>query len=472
MVVLAGVIVLSVVAGTSEATAYAPVEPSVVDDDPPERQIGVVALGDTAEPPAWMVEVDDLFEDRSVDPEIVGDAHLAQRLERHRVPGEQGPLPEALAELPGQIEHGIEQFFVRGNDSAIEALTRVFERGIDHLPALARRPGLAATVYRAGTVLVRAYRNLGRSEGARGVARDLYRHLPGREPSLATATRDDLKFFYVERAHVAKTGAELTIEVVGASDCERYVNGTRVKERTVTVSSEMNHYLAARCDGEWGPVWRLRPRPGEYATVPLSATGPLEYTLRESTYRQRRRAADYLRLIAHWSGVSEVVAVGQPTTATGEGPYLVMRVAPDGSAAWAEVPRRADVDRAMTELLPTLDAEPLVATDTRLPTTLDWRDIALLGGGTTTLLGGTLAGALVETGTLGSTDSRAARPRLHLHRAAYLTTVATGIGLTTWGIVRQLRHDRRDQPELTAQRPRISIQPTPTGASATLQFTW
>ncbi len=484
LALLPGFIALSLLAGLPSAPrAYEPVDPSFGSDDPPTREIGVVALGDEYDPAAWMVELGDLYREATV--EIVGDAQLAGRLERTLVPADAQRLPDTLDDLPDRIDRGVEAFFVHGNEAGLEELTALFERALDHPAILARRPDLASAVFRAGTVLVRAYRDLDRPRGARGVARDLYRHLPGREPSLAVATRSDLKFFFVERAHVAKTGAELTVEAVGASDCTRFINGTTVDERTLTVAAETTHYLALRCGDRWGPVREITLEPGEYATAPLAERPPLSYGLRRSTYRQRRRTARYLRLVAHYGDVSEVVGVGRPADGGDDAPFVAMRIAPDGNATWASVSDRADVDRAIAELMPALEADPLPRRQAPLES-FPWQDFALIGGGATTLVGGAILGALTETGAVGRPcrgDARTAcatslltrRPtrRLRLARAGYLSALAAGAGLTTWGLVRQMRrHPPDSDDELTARHPQISVLPRPAGATIGIRFGW
>ena len=450
------IVLATLVARVAGAEAYQPPERS--GEDLP-REVAVVSLGATT-PTTWVVHLAEVFDEG--DYAILHGEHLRGRLERRRVTERDTDRQARLDRLAGAFDDGIAAFHRNGNEAGIEQLATPFEEALNHPQAFAHRPRFARKLFEAGMVLVRAYRDLGREEGARGVARDLYRYLPGLEPSLARARLADIHFYYRERAAVAATGAKLTVRIAGDADCRPFVNGTPIRGRSAKVDSDRTHFVALRCGESWGPIWRVDLRPGEYATVPISQLAPHTFELAGATTRDRRRAAETLEVVTHWAEVSETIGIGRPADGQ-DAPYVVMRVPEDGEVTWSEVDNREAIGRAVRRLLPGVASDPIPA-EVADPSNR-WLDWALVAGGAAGLMGGSTLAAVTEA-------RRGNPPKMTSVRAAYVTTLTVGAGLTTWGLLRHLGREPADAAEHTAQRPRISVEPMGKGAKATVEFTW
>jgi len=449
------------------------------------REIAVVSLGATTAT-TWVVEIEDVLDDGHF--AIVHGEQLQGRLTRRRVGGVPPGAESRLDEVESALQDGIARFHGRGNEAAIEALATPFERGLTHPEAIAQRPAFAERLFRAGMILVRAYRNLGETEGARGIARDLYRYLPGLEPSLAEAKLEDIHFYYRERAAVAATGAKLTLPVAGEPDCRPYLNGTPLEGGFTKVDSDRTHFASVRCGTGWGPIWRVELRPGEYATVPISQDPPRQFELAPAADRSLRRAAEYLRVVRHWAGVSATVGIGRPGEADGA-PYVIMRAPEDGEVRWTRVDKRGQIEPALRHLLPSVTEQPVAAIDASVDRRR-WLDWTLVGAGGAGLTAGVALAAAAETGRGGPCGAAARSPvpgapvmasdgcdgprtrRLTAGRIGYTAAFVAGAGLTTWGLWRHLRRDSVEAAEHTAMGPRIRVRPIGEGAEVSFQFAW
>lgn len=478
------VFLATLLAWMATAEGYRPAEEGSGDE---RRQLAVVSLGERT-PTTWVVEIADVLDEGRF--EIVHGEQLRGRLRRRQVTQLEPGVDERIDQLAGALKRGIAKFHGTGNETAIEALATPFEQAIRQPQAFARRPAFAERLFRAGMILVRAYRNLGETEGARGIARDLYRYLPGLEPSLAQARLEDIHFYYRERAAVAATGAKLTMPVAGDASCRPYLNGTPISGGDAKVDSDHTHVVSTRCGDEWGPIWRVDLRPGEYATVPVSQRAPRRVELANWSRRGRRRVSQYLRVITHWTDVSATIGIGRPPSDDGAG-YVAMRVPADGEATWSTVDERGDVTPALRRLLPGVALQSPSERSAGGSDAKRWLDWTLVAGGSAGLAAGATFAALTEAragrlpcasgGRFPFTRSLVARPEsctqaqrrdLRLQRAGYVTTLLAGASLTTWGLLRNLQREPIEAAEQTARGPRISVQPVHRGAKAVLEFSW
>ncbi|MFB6352171.1 MAG: hypothetical protein ABEN55_01170, partial [Bradymonadaceae bacterium] len=449
--------------------------------------IAVVSLGSTTAT-TWVVEVADVLDDGSF--AIVHGEQLRGRLNRSRVRGLAPGAEQRIDQIAETLQKGIARFHDQGNEAAIEELATPFERALEHPEAFAHRPAFARRLFRAGMILVRAYRNVGETEGARGIARDLYRYLPGLEPSLAEARLEDIHFYYRERAAVAATGAKLTLRIAGEPDCRPYLNGTPIAGGVGKVDSDRTHFATVRCGTAWGPIWRVELRPGEYATVPISQYPPREFELGSSADRSRRRATQYLRVITHWGGVSATIGIGRPSGADG-GAYTVMRVPEDGDPTWSRVADRERIASVLRHLMPSVPVTSPPPSAAGPPDGNRWLDWTLVATGSAGITAGATLAALTEShasqlpcnfggdspvnrpiGLSSRPCNSSRRRRLTSARVGYTAALVASAGLTTWGLLRHLARDRAEAAEHTAQGAQIRIQPIGRRARVTLDISW
>ena len=128
-----------------------------------------------------------------------------------------GQAKEALAQGADiVIAAGVESFFYRSNESAIEIISPMFDLGIAHPEVLSRRPDFADQIFSAGIILVRAHGNLGNEEDRRAVARLLVKRFPSKEASATTVPPKVIKLLEEERANIAAAGATIALHPLTA----------------------------------------------------------------------------------------------------------------------------------------------------------------------------------------------------------------------------------------------------------------
>jgi len=479
--VVVGVAVIVAAVGPSRAAARSGT--GGVGGESSARQVAMVALDDGTDSGALMHTVSNLLDRAEYD--VVAGQRLAGALDARRA----DPVSERVAAkfrgIANVIGEGVRSFFYKGNETVVEKLTPVFDLGMGHPEVLVRRPDFADQIFQAGVVLVRAYINLDRREDAAAVAQLLARRLPGKEPAPSTAPPDIIRFFRKQRKTVADGGAELQVEKVGADDCTSYVNGSAVDNRTLTVAAEEPYYLTVECGDTQSPVWKRAFEPGERATVPVSAREPLAVAMTDTNFRERKRAEAYLRLVSYWTGIPEVLGVKQPTAETEGDAVLVVRVGADGSADWSDTSRTGEVNQAIARVMPDYQTPGGVAESGG--GRMRWLDWTLAAGGVTFLAGGAAGGVVTEnrarqircsTGAAGSCagvsllefdspgELRRAERQVNLARAGYISGLAVGAGLTTWGVWRLLR----ERGGGTAVNLRIRTGPSFVGVSVRGQW--
>jgi hypothetical protein len=257
--------------------------------------------------------------------------------------------------------------------------------GMSHPEVLARRPDYAQQIFEAGIVLIRAYKNLEQEDNARAVARLMIKTLPGLKASPATAPPPIIRYLQKQREEVASNGTRLGIEIVDGSDCNTYVNGSPVQEREYTVAHEVTYYVTMDCGGELAPVWRTNVAKGTTLVAPVAPRDPLDFVMKDGTFRQRRSAEGYLRMVAFYADVPRVLGVSREL-GDGDENLLVLRVERGGEALWSDSTDETKVRRVLAKVMPEYQmatSQPVagVSLSQGEARRTDWLGWGLVGGG-------------------------------------------------------------------------------------------
>ena len=145
MVMKKSIVVLALVVWLAPVVAMAQDAPA---DDVQAHRVAVVALDDSARAGSLIQTVSGLL-DRAKFDVVVGD-RLQRALAERLVAAPRGAVAAKFAGMANVIADGVEQFFYKGNQAAIDKLSPVFDMGLADLEVLARRPDFAAQIYQAG----------------------------------------------------------------------------------------------------------------------------------------------------------------------------------------------------------------------------------------------------------------------------------------------------------------------------------
>lgn len=501
VVALAVSLVVGVLAA-ADASAESGGEASGGDAEETTRRVAVVSFDEGTQAGALIESVSELLDRAKY--EVIAGSELRRRLGERQAGEVSDEVASKFAGISNRIGDGVKSFFYKGNETAVEELTPIFDLGMGHPEVLVRRPDFAEQIFQAGIVLVRAYKNLEREEDARAVVRRLARTLPGRKPSPSTAPPSIIRFFEDEREKVAKEGTRLELQTIGDEDCEAYVNGTSVGDETLAVAAGESYYVTLECGSRVAPVWQTTLEAGEHAKLPVSSQDPLEFTMENGNFQNRKRAEDYLRLISFWSGIPQTLGVKQqdaPGESGGEGEgVLVVRVDGSGDATWSDTRKSEEIRRAITRVLPdygsvdSADSGAGAAVAERDSGDNRWVDWVMVGGGA----------ALIGTGALltVTTERRArqvqcspdtgadpgncrdvevlrfdddaeiekAEREVAWARVGYWSAFAAGAGLAGWGIFRLATRDSHADDETADAQ--FMASPRPDGASVGVQVRW
>ncbi len=464
--------------------------------DEPAPRVAVVALDDTTEVGALTKSTSALLDAEKYD--VVAGERLERQLDEHRAPEISDELASKFAGLANTVGDGVKSFFYKGNETAVERLSPIFDLGMGHPEVLARRPDFAEQIFQAGLVLVRAYRRLEQQDNAEAAASLLVRRMPASDPAPSTAPPKIIRFFEAQREALAERETRLAVEQVGNDgDCTTYVNGSTLEEtdRTLVVAPDEPYYLRLECGRAETPVWKTTLPAGETTRVPISGRDPLAFSMVRANFRQRRLAEAHLRLVAHWTGIDRVLGVYGVPDSSEEKSALVVHVGPDGDANWSDTVDRGEIRGAIARVMPELDPDATperAAVPRRQTDRAHWLDWTLTGLGAVGLTGGTYLAVVTErrarriqcaTGARSDCDGLAplqfdtsaeadrAEREVNGARAGYIAALAAGAGLATWGIVRlATRPDAR--PERATRSPRLGLAPTPRGPRIFLQTDW
>jgi hypothetical protein len=317
--------------------------------DPADFRVAVVALDDGTKSGATTDTVSSLLDDAKFD--VVAGERLESMLNDRQSRSIPSSVKSKFSGLTTAIAAGVEKFFYKGNNTAVERLAPLFDMGMSHPEVLARRPDYAQQVFEAGIVLIRAYKNLDQEENAQAVARLMIKTLPGLEASPATAPPKIVRYLQQQRETVGEDGTRLAVDIVDGEDCTTYVNGSPVQEREYVVAHEVSYYLTMDCGGDLAPVWRVDVKKGATATAPVAPEDPMSFVMKDGTFRQRRSAEAYLRMVAYYADVPRVLGVSREL-GDGDENLLVLRVERGGDALWSDSTDETKVRRVLAKVMP------------------------------------------------------------------------------------------------------------------------
>jgi len=470
-----------------------------VDRSGERREIAVLSFDEGTEAGALMETVSEEL-DRAQYDVVAGDA-LDERLRerQHReVPKE---VAADFAGIADEIGDGVKSFFYKGNETAVEELTPIFDLGMGHPEVLVRRPDFAEQIFQAGIVLIRSHRNLNNDGKARAVARQLVRNLPGREPSPSTAPPGTIRFFRTQLEKLNDRGTKLGVEKVGSDKCTAYLNGTQVGTSMYTVAPGEAYYLRLECGTAGAPVWRIQIPEGEHVTAPIAGQSPREFTMTGGDFTSRRRAENYLRLVRFWTEIPQVLGVERKTPADSSEGVLVVRVDAEGEATWSDTQDRGEIRRAISRVMPDYEvgASPAPDPGTGAPARRDsgrWVDWTLVGVGAAGIAGGVIGTILTESrareircspDTGGTPDDcsgvetvrfdnsdeiDSAEQEVTLARIGYISAYAVGAGLATWGALRLVDRGPERAGAADGVEKRFAVTPRTDGVAAQFQMRW
>lgn len=490
-------------AGTAAAAESRSAEGS--DASKETREIAVLSFDEGTKAGALMETVSE--ELNRAEYEVVAGEELTRRLEERQHTEVPEDVAAEFAGIADAIGDGVKSFFYKGNETAVEELTPIFDLGVGHPEVLVRRPDFAEQIFQAGIVLVRSHRNLNNDDKARAVAKQLVRTLPGKEPSPSTAPPGTIRFFRNQREKLEDEGTKIGVQKVDSDQCSAYLNGTEIGNSMYVVAPGEEYYLRLECGTSHTPVWRTSVSEGEHVTVPVASKSPQTFTMESGDFTERKAAENYLRLVQFWTGVPQVLGVKQKTPGSSSDGVLVVRVDSNGEATWSDTKDRGEIRRAISKVMP----EYGTAASGASPPPADskpsgrgggagrWLDWTLVGVGTVAVAGGAVGTVVTEqrakqvrcspdTGASpgdcsgveeirlqSSSEVQQAEREVAYARAGYIGAYALGAGLATWGTLR-LMNRGRDGAE-TAERSSgvrrgFALTPRPGGATLRFELEW
>jgi hypothetical protein len=431
----------------------------------------------------------------------------AMRLKLDRTlvdPAEQGSTPAGLTE---SISRGIRQFFYQSRRDAVETLRKAVDRGLHHLPALARRPDLADQVYEAGIVLVRAAR-ITETPGSSGdastsLAREtvqrLATHFPTRTPSMETAPPEIVDLF--EKAHAKTATQETVLELEVPNNCTATLNGMAAGGSTIAVAPDAPYLIRLDCGGKTSRLRSVALRRGDRRLLPLFMGEPIpegQAAFDGTSPFGESIAENQLRRALAWSGVDSLLAVhqrgrgpsrrttvthlasgGSPTSTTWEGRFdaeaylnetFDLGPSADSDRSVAEVPIDGGGGRGLDIGLVAAGGVSVAASSWLLVAAAkNQRLLRCSANASDPLPSSRCEGASTRGVTLtpAATDTREAQ--VNRQRILGITLGAVGVAGATWGLIRMLTASEKPQ---TADHDRATTHVVFTNRSASLVITF
>ena len=266
------------------------------------------------------------------------------------------------------VTSGIRSYFYESYKQSIQKLLPIFNMGLQNLDMLAHRPDLAAQVYEAGTVLLRAYLDTGDKQNADAVATLLARHFPTHKPSTASAPVEVVQFVEKRKAKLAQHKSTLDFRIVdGTPSCRIFINGTPWNREEAAQSSQgfavdptLTYRVKLDCGRSESFVWRVKPRKGAALVIPITDRDPFGFTMSDGQFASRSRAEQYLRCIAFWTQTATLIGVTQAgATSNSKDGVLFVRLDDARSASWSDGANRETIRRLLVRVLPELEGQKL-----------------------------------------------------------------------------------------------------------------
>lgn len=295
--------------------------------------------------------------------------------------------PEVAREFSGiseRIAKGVKSFFYEGYDQAIDQLAPLLQLGIKRFSFVAQRPDIAAQLYEAGLVLIRAYEGRDQSKDAEAIASVLVRYFPAQKPTLDSSPPEVIEMIRAARKRVAGDEAAVGIKPIGKGECNSFLNGSRVADGFFPVAAGQEVFVQVECDGTKGPQWKLSVSSGQRVIAPVPVAEINDLNLSDDSFESRREAERVMQAIRFWAGLDEVIGIRHPET-EGDAPTLFGHLK-DGSVTWTET---NDIPALVGYVERTFDIEAKSAYATlgnheksETPAQpLDWPGIGLAAGG-------------------------------------------------------------------------------------------
>ena len=382
---LATLLMVSICLVAPPVLAQAPADTDAAESAKPsaDRRVAVVALGEGARSGSVIDTLLELLDTGGF--EVMTEERLRHALARASVPKTPPEVAKQFVGMTGRIANGIEKFFYKGNQSALEILTPVVNLGMAHLEVLARRPDFASQVFEAGLVMVRAYRNMNRGDDARRLARALVTAFPGFETDTDSVPPPIAKLLNSQRQAVASEGTWMKLMPVEGDGCGMVVNGTRVGRKRFAAAADADYFVTMECGGAETPLWRVRPEKGAESEVPIPRQHPLEYEMPDASFHHRKLAERYLQTVAYWADLSRVLGVTEATGAEADDSVVLVHVNRDGRTVWSDRADERTVSRMLARVMPDFDAGKASAGAGGAPDTsdepTDWLAWSLVGTG-------------------------------------------------------------------------------------------
>jgi hypothetical protein len=185
-------------------------------------------------------------------------------------------LAAQFSGLSNRIAEGVEKFFYKGNERAIEILEPEYDRGISNLQMLAFRPDYADQIFEAGVILVRAYLNESRPQKAEQIARELAEAFPLGRVSDESIPPEARNLIEGQLDELESGGAQLVFAGQLESGCQIFLNGIEVADRRLVVAKGKDYFWRVDCVDESSSVWRVSElTTGETRQIPVSTGDPL-----------------------------------------------------------------------------------------------------------------------------------------------------------------------------------------------------
>lgn len=325
--------------------------PTIVSAQQEEPTVGVVVLDEGGDR-GIETEVADNLERASF--EVIVGPELVARLDRARVPDPDSAVSGQFSGMTTAIASGVERFFYKGNEAAIDAISPVFDLGMAHPEVLARRPDYADQIFSAGIVLVRAYDDLEQTEKRDAVTRLLARKFPTKQPSATTVPPNVIKLLQAERTKLMAAGTKITLDPTRAEGCTLFINGVKAEPGTpYAVDAATDYLVRLDCGGALSPVWKTRVDRGTETLVPVPEGDPLDEVMVQSDFRARKRVEAQLAAVSYWAQVDTVVGVSRQA-ATAEQALLVVRMDGNDRTQWSDGLTEESVQRAIAKVFPEL----------------------------------------------------------------------------------------------------------------------
>ncbi len=433
--------------------------------------------------------------------EVLSPDTLQRRMTSSMVPRTPPEVANQFVGLTPQIARGIERFFYKGNDSALETLTPAVNLGMAHLEVLARRPDFASQVFEAGIVMIRAYRNVKREDDARRLARGLVAAFPGFDLASESAPPAVVDLLAAQRASLEGEGTYMKVTMVDATGCKALVNGTSVGTEAFAVSPDKRYFVTMECGAGTAPLWVVRPERGATVDVPIAPAHPLEYRMSGAGFHQRKRAEGYMRMASFWGRVPRLIGVADADGGEPSESVVLVHLSADGSAGWSDRADESTVSRMLERVMPDFEAGAGYAAAGYGPGTrgdqsqTDWVGWSLVGGGVALAAAGTWGFIAAEQRSIqiacspDSTSQPSAAecdgvepvrfdgPQQFDQARSEVTSVrwlsggglALGLGLAGWGTYRLINPDER-RPAVAGFEWNVQWSPTRVGVSTRLNF--